>query len=158
MPTFYRAPWSNTLKISTLGFSGVILLMMALAGPVGVALGLGILLLGIFTIVRGYSIRNGYVIVYGLFWNKSYPVATLCDLERSPFITAGSTRTFGIGGLFSYWGYFRNPALGNYISFITEPANAVVLYYENLCVVISPDDPEGFIEEVRREYRRVRIS
>jgi hypothetical protein len=158
MPIFFRAPWSNTLKITSVVFTGVILLVMVLAGPVGVVFGAAILLLGGFMIVRGYSIREGQISVHGLVWNKSYPIATLCDLESSPFITAGSIRTFGIGGLFSFWGYFKNPTLGNYLSYITDPANSVVLYYDNIRIVISPEDPEGFIEEVRREYKRTRIT
>lgn len=158
MPAFYRAPWSNTLKITSIVFTGLMILVMVLAGPVGITIGISILLLCVVMIVRGYSIREGQIIVHGLVWNKSYPIATLCDLESSPFITTGSIRTFGIGGLFSFLGYFKNSTLGNYFSFITDPANTVVLYYDNTCIVISPEDPEEFIEEARREYKRVRIT
>ncbi len=158
MHAFYRALWSNTLKITSIVFTGLMILVMVLAGPAGITIGITILLLCVMMIVRGYSVREGQIIVHGLVWNKGYPIATLCDLESSPFITAGSIRTFGIGGLFSFLGYFKNPTLGNYLSFITDPANSVVLYYDSICIVISPDDPEGFIEEVRREYKRTRIT
>jgi cytochrome c biogenesis protein CcdA len=153
----FRAPWGNVLKISTAVFTALIVVIMIISGKLGLLLGTLILAIGVLMIVRGYSVQAGQVIVHGLFWNKAYPLVDLCDIESQPFATVGSIRTFGIGGFFSFWGYYHNPTLGSYLSFVTDAANTVVLKFENARIVVSPDDPVAFVEAVRREYRRIRV-
>jgi cytochrome c biogenesis protein CcdA len=156
-PQSFRAPWGNVLKISTAVFTALIVVIMIISGKLGLFLGALILAIGILMIVRGYSVQAGQVIVHGLVWNKVYPLIDLCDIESQPFATVGSIRTFGIGGFFSFWGYYHNPTLGSYLSFVTDAANTVVLKFENTRIVLSPDDPVAFVEAVRREYRRIRV-
>lgn len=131
---------------------------MIFTGFVGIIVGSVIILLSLLLMVRGYSIQNGMVVVHGLAWSKTYPIHTLCDIEYSPHGTTGSIRTFGIGGLFSYLGYFRSTSLGNYISYVTDNAREVILYFDGAVVVLSPDDPVSFIKEVRSTYRLLRVS
>jgi hypothetical protein len=156
-PQFFRAPWGNVLKISTGVLTILIFVVMIISGKVGLILGALILATGILMGVRGYSVQAGQVIVHGLVWNKAYPLGDLCDIESQPFATVGSVRTFGIGGFFSFLGYYHNPSLGSYLSFVTDAANTVVLKFENSRIVLSPDDPLAFVEAVRREYRRIRV-
>ncbi len=140
-------------------FLGIIILAMAFTGFYGALVGTIIILLSLLLMVRGYSVGNGIFTVHGLVWAKSYPLHTLCDIEHSPGITAGSIRTFAIGGLFSYLGYFQNERLGSYLSFVTDRAQEVVLYFnETVVIVVSPEDPIAFIEAVRHEYRRIRLN
>lgn len=64
----------------------------------------------------------------------------------------GSVRTFGNGGFFGFIGWFRHALLGSYRAYATDPANAVVLHFEDDTVVITPDDPAAFarsVEEAR---------
>ncbi len=158
MPTWFSAPWSNNLKISSAIFVSLLLFGMAVSGRTGAIAAGVILLFSLLMVVRGYSVRDGRLIVHGLVWNKVYELRELCDVESIPSVTSGSMRVFGIGGLFSYWGYFQNNELGRYLSYVTDSANSVVLYFDELKVVVSPDDPLAFVEAVRHEYRRIRVQ
>lgn len=58
----------------------------------------------------------------------------------------GTIRTFGNGGLFGYTGYFRNSRMGSMLWFCTRRSNYVlVVRASGPVVVITPDDPEGFV-------------
>ena len=155
---FFRAPWSKTLKITSLFVLGVLLIGVFVSGPAGAAL-LGVLLIGsLLLIVTGYSVQDGKMVVNGLLWRKSFDLADLEGLLYEPGITAGSIRTFGSGGLFSSLGYFSNNLLGSYLGFMTEPQNAVVLEFRDRLVVVTPENPEEFCKAVHSEQKHHRLS
>ena len=157
MNTFFKATWSQNLKLSTALFSGVMVLVMIIGGGIGALIGGLILLLCFLLLVRGYSLQENRLVVHGMLWSRSYPLECLVDIESSPFVTAGSIRMFGVGGLFSYLGYFRNPSLGDYLSYVTDPANIVVMKIDNQVILVSPEDPDAFIQAVRSIYLFRRI-
>lgn len=151
----FRAPWSNSLTITTgLVLAALLLGLVFLQGAPRLIVA-AILLASFLLMVRGYSIQNGRLYIHRLAWNNSFSLAELKDVEACPDITNGSIRLFGIGGMFSSTGSFRNQELGNYRAYLTDSKNAVVLTFSNECFVISPDDPEEFVRVVREEYRRV---
>lgn len=53
-------------------------------------------------------------------------------------------RSFGSGGLFASIGYFSNQVLGNYLAYITDPQNAVVVEFTNRLVVVTPKTQMGY--------------
>jgi hypothetical protein len=61
-----------------------------------------------------------------------------------------SWRVFGLGGVFAYVGRFSSAALGTYSAYVTDPSRTVVLRYgePGAVVVVSPDRPAAFVEEV----------
>ena len=61
----------------------------------------------------------------------------------------GSLRTMGIGGLFGFVGYFHNEILGSYRAYATNELNTVVLVFDGETIVVTPDDPEAFVEAVK---------
>ena len=55
---------------------------------------------------------------------------------------SGLIRTFGVGGLFGYYGKYYNSTLGRVNLYTTQRKNRILIVNrENVAVVISPDDP-----------------
>jgi hypothetical protein len=98
--------------------------------------------------IRGYSVREGKVMIHRLGWANKYDLATLSSVEVSPGATMGSVRAMGIGGLFGFVGYYRNEILGLYQAFATNEMNTVVLEFGSKKIVVTPDDPQAFAEAV----------
>ncbi len=57
-------------------------------------------------------------------------------------------RTMGIGGLFGFVGHYHNAVLGSYKAYATNDLNTVVLVFEEETIVVTPDDPAGFVAAV----------
>src|ERR1019366_1924921 len=62
---------------------------------------------------------------------------------------SGCIRLFGSGGLFGWYGLFRTTKLGERTWYVTNRSNAVVLITGARTVLVSPDDVDGFIGEIR---------
>ena len=58
----------------------------------------------------------------------------------------GSIRTMGNGGLFSFSGRYRSRKLGSFRAYVTDLRNCVVLKLAEQVIVISPENPEMFVE------------
>ncbi|MDT8286335.1 MAG: PH domain-containing protein [Elusimicrobiales bacterium] len=61
----------------------------------------------------------------------------------------GSLRTMGNGGLFGYYGNFWKKGVGKYLLYATR-SDRLVLVDNGKKYFLTPDEPELFIEEVRR--------
>ncbi|MEM0967585.1 MAG: PH domain-containing protein [Verrucomicrobiota bacterium] len=144
----FSAPWNHTLKTITIGFV-LISIAVAVFVPQTALILTIVVLLAFFLGVAGYSIRDGYLLVHRFGWCKRFPLESLTDLQVEPNAMMGSIRVFGIGGLFGYVGYFRNGLLGTYRIYGTDPKKSVVAKFDGKPVVITPDDPEAFVESVR---------
>jgi hypothetical protein len=107
-----------------------------------------ILLIGASFLVRGYSITDRDVVIHHLFFSRRLPLATLTRATIDPAAMAFSLRTFGIGGLGGYIGWFRNERLGAYQAYVTNAANMVVLVFGSKAVVISPVRPADFLADL----------
>jgi len=58
-------------------------------------------------------------------------------------------RTFGVGGLFGYFGKFRNSKIGNMTWYATRRNNAILINLKDgQKIVITPDNPESLIVEI----------
>jgi Bacterial PH domain len=54
-------------------------------------------------------------------------------------------RTFGVGGLFGYFGYFYNREIGSMLWYTSHQKNRILITTKNEeKIVISPDDPSLF--------------
>jgi hypothetical protein len=60
----------------------------------------------------------------------------------------GSLRTCGNGGVFSFTGWYWSQSLGFYRAFVMDLNRTVVLRFGRRTVVVSPDDPAGFVAEL----------
>jgi len=60
--------------------------------------------------------------------------------------TGGSIRTFGVGGLFGYYGHFANFALGRMTWYATRRDKAVLVTTKtNKKIVLTPDEPDSLV-------------
>lgn len=155
----FGAPWGKELTIMTL-FASIILLGLPIftlikgfsdnaALYVMIGLPLIIFTVCLFFIIRGYEVSNGVLAVQRLVWKNNIDLQKLRDVKVNPAAMKKSIRTFGNGGLFSFSGLFKNSELGSYRAFVTDPKKAVVLYFANRTIVVSPDRPNEFAAMVK---------
>ena len=150
MDVHFSAPWSQKVRLITLALSALLLFGALKAGLVGMLIGVGVLTLCLAFSVRGYSVAGGAVLIHHLGWAKRLPLADVKRAEVAPNVMVGSVRTFGIGGLFGIYGYFRNAVLGSYFAYATDPARAVVLEVGAKTFVVTPNDPARFVAAVEQ--------
>lgn len=160
MGSEFSAPWGKTLTIMTTVFSLLLIGpplfiffkipadQMQAAWP-AILLPIVILIGTALFTIRGYILSHGTLYVKRLFWNTAVPLADLQKVEIVPDAMSKSIRTFGNGGLYSFSGYFKNKTLGKYRAFVTDLKNTVVLTFPNRKIVLSPGNPERFVEMVK---------
>ena len=91
--------------------------------------------------------KRGRQIVLEL--DRVFERSELTSAEVDPDAMRG-TYAMPNGGLFSFGGrYCRNFRLGRYDACATDRAQAVVLRFGEHVVVLTPRDPERFVEAVR---------
>ncbi|MFT3783246.1 MAG: helix-turn-helix domain-containing protein [Nibricoccus sp.] len=166
----FRAPWARSVTAVTIG---VVLFTIAFSVlPLSLAkfttpprfivysailnwLLWAVVCFSLFFGVNGYSIRQGKLLVHRLGWATKFDLAQLSGFEANPHAMMGSIRLFGNGGIFCFHGYFRNAILGRYKAYVTNPALCVVLEFGERKIVISPDDPQTFVEALRDASRGI---
>jgi hypothetical protein len=79
-------------------------------------------------------------------------VLPLASIQRIETLEDHRTlrRVFGSGGLFGYYGTYREAALGDVKLYATRRAGRVILATSTGPVVLTPDVPDSFVSEVRR--------
>jgi hypothetical protein len=163
----FEAPWALSVKIVTPAVCGILVgavLIGATALPAhasgfvrGVAIAGPLLVLTATLpfLVRGYVLQERTLFVERLGWNTRVDLTALRSAAADPNAMRGSIRLFASGGLFGFFGLFRNRSLGSYRAYATDPRRAVVLKLSGRTVVVTPDDPAAFVAEVRQ---RIGIS
>ena len=151
MKSQYQAPWSRKLIITTAFFAVLLIVafivMNSLAATIFLSL---ILIVSVLLLVRGYSIVEGKLLIHRLGWAATYDLLSLKNAEWKPNITVGSIRSFGAGGFFGYVGRFKNNELGKYDAYVTDEQNSVLLEFDDKNIVVSPDEPEKFVDEISK--------
>lgn len=149
MREHFYAPWSTKLKLTTGAFAAVLVVAAVAAGGWGSAVIVGILIVAAAFAIRGYSVMDGKLLIHHLGWANKFDLSKLSKAEVSPGANMGSARTMGIGGLLGFVGYFHNQILGSYKAYATNELNTVVLVFGNETIVVTPDDPQAFVEAVK---------
>ncbi len=149
MREHFFAPWSTRLKVTTGIFAAVLIVAAVAAAGWGSAVVAGILVVAAAFAIRGYSVMDGKLMIHRLGWSTKFDLSELTKVEVNPGATLGSLRTMGIGGLFGFVGHFYNEVLGSYKAYATNEFNTVVLVFGRETIVVTPDDPEAFVEAVK---------
>jgi hypothetical protein len=152
MRTEFSSPWSTSLKLITATSIAVLGYVAALKlnQPVVPALIAAVLIVSAAFAVRGYSVTPQGLVIKRLGWSTEVALSKLGSVEVAPAAMSGSLRVFGIGGLFSFVGLYRNTRLGWYRCYATDPARAVVLRFSDRRVVVTPDNPQEFAQSITR--------
>jgi hypothetical protein len=100
--------------------------------------------------ILSYTISKDAILIRRLFWETRLDRAGLKSAELIPNAMRKSLRTFGNGGGFSFTGWYWSKPLGFYRAFVTDLNRTVVLRFGKRTVVVSPGDPEDFVEELKR--------
>ncbi|MCW5906238.1 MAG: hypothetical protein KIS94_00120 [Chitinophagales bacterium] len=110
-----------------------------------VALWLFILIVYLFRSVS-YTINESSVIVHRVIKDIAIPKADIVEKKQIPSEDMTWTiRTFGVGGLFGYYGKFFNTKFGSMIWYATQRKNYVMLVTQGVKFVLTPNDPEKFL-------------
>lgn len=157
----FSAPWSRSLRLSTL-WSVAVLMIVMLVGlfiwprqlPLWRVVMVGVpalVLLGALPfMVRGYVLTERQIEVRRLGWSTLLPIAGLVAVAGKPEGLRSSLCLFGNGGLFGISGWFWNRRIGRFRAFATDPDRAVLLAYrDGKKVVVTPHDVQHFIVRVR---------
>ena len=92
----------------------------------------------------GYTVEGPDVLVRR--WIGSVRIAGVSTARRAtPEDLARTVRLFASGGMFGYYGLFRNSKLGSTWWYVTDRDKAVVLTSSGKHVLVSPDDPDLFL-------------
>lgn len=100
--------------------------------------------------IKGYELSSNRFTVYRILWKNSFTLLSPLLAKRENGEAKISIRVFGNGGMFSASGYFWSRSLGIYRSFVTHPFRLVILKIGKKTLVLSPDDPDLFIQSVNQ--------
>ncbi len=153
----YQAPWGKPLK-----WVSMLLVILAVVNVIGMSFlpihGFGLLLakwaLPVIVLsclpfmVLGYQITDDAVFIKRPLWKTRLDRKSLKSAEVAPRAMKGSLRTCGNGGGFSFTGWYWSKSLGNYRAFVTDLDRTVVLRFEKRTIVVSPDAPEDFVQDL----------
>jgi hypothetical protein len=99
----------------------------------------------------GYNLEESRLSILRLVKNVSFNLSDIRTVRR--FATkemAGTTRRFGVGGLFGYFGRFYNTREGRLTFYSTRRDTALLLEtHAGKKIIISPDDPEELIRMLK---------
>lgn len=153
---YFQSPWGTLLKVFSLfgilvltGVPGWLLITNDYAVTEAIlycAIPIVVLFIGLLFTVRGYVIRGSVLGVRRLLWETEFDLSSLVSVKHDPRAMTGSIRTMGNGGLFSFSGRYRSRKLGSFRAYITDLRNCVVLKFAEQVIVISPENPEMFVE------------
>lgn len=156
----FNASWERRLStISSLATLILVLVVLETIAKVSrfdsgiIALRIGLVIfVGITSalfFIRGYSITTDAVQILHFGWTTSLKIKDLSGIERVPLGAMSGIGLFGIWGIFSFTGIARNSTYGVHSRYLTNRLHAVALKFGEKTVMISPDDPEEFINLLR---------
>ena len=157
---YFKAPWGRKLKT----ISGLITILLVVVpitswyifsdseltrgNLISIIFPLLILFAASLYTIRRYVVTPHEIIIERPIGPRRYPLTTLKKVLYEPALLDGSRRLFANGGLYSFSGTFTNKTLGTYQAYLTDGNKAVILFFEEGPVVVSPGDPQAFIDAI----------
>ena len=91
---------------------------------------------------RKYELQNGQLIIKRLIGAKVINLTDIIEIRKiNRGEMTGTIRTFGVGGLFGYYGKFHNSTFGHMTYYVTQRKNMILLKTKDeKKIIISPDD------------------
>lgn len=155
----YKTSLDNLAKGITIGvtilFAGIIVLGIfsisrdaGRAIPVSISVALILIYLIVFAFRPiNYNLTADKLIIHRLFTDAKIDRNQIKSVELVNKDKTGWTiRTFGVGGLFGYYGKFANTKLGSMTWYATRRNKTVLVQTMNgKKIILTPDEPEKFL-------------
>jgi hypothetical protein len=147
----FTASYDRTTKIiSAVVCLGLLAVVIGVQNFAAACLSLLVLAVCLAYSPRGYVLDGRSILVRRLVGTARIPLDEVREARRAtPGDFRGSIRLWGSGGLFGYYGLFSTASLGKSTWYVTNRSNAVVLTTAAKTVLLSPDDPDGFLASIR---------
>jgi hypothetical protein len=96
-----------------------------------------------------YMLTSDNLIIHRLFADVKIQRSQIKSIELlEKTATSWSIRTFGVGGLFGYYGKFLNSKLGSMTWYATRRDRMILIVtIDNRKIIVTPDDPNKFMAE-----------
>lgn len=158
--TRFSAPWSSTVSVLTLVVIALLLTTSAVscyampdkapltARLLAIVTPIAVLAFTLPFMVRGYVLTERELLIERLGWKNRIALGEIASTEIDPKAMRGSIRLCGCGGLFGFFGWFRNSKLGVYRAYCTDLKRCVVVKLTHRTIVVTPDDPAKFTAEL----------
>ncbi|MEI6235989.1 MAG: PH domain-containing protein [Planctomycetota bacterium] len=159
-PSKFTAPWSTSLKATTVFVYVLLFVTIAVAIYKGAPMPLILIVPGVAVltvcvtalfIIRGYELTHDELLIPRLIWTNRIPLSGLSGAIADPKASYGSIRLCGNGGLYCFCGWFWNSRFGMYRVFATDFKKTVVLTIDGKTILVTPGDPEGFVKAIKEE-------
>lgn len=148
----FSASFDRTAKIvSSVVCLGLLAVMFAVHNIILATLSLLVILLSFAYSPRAYSLEDGCIVVSRrLAGSARIALKDVGEARRAtPDDFRGCIRLGGSGGLFGYYGLFSTTKLGRSTWYVTNRGSSVVVVTAAKTVLLSPDDPDGFLRTLR---------
>jgi hypothetical protein len=153
-----RTTWISTaFGLAVLIGAGAVVLAVAPGDGFGRGVGAGVVL--VLALVAGLSwalapaafrVEAGALVVERPLRPIRVPLAEVeAAMLLPPEALRGAVRMGGSGGLFGWYGRYRSPALGAFKLYASRRSGLVLVDARAERYVLSPDEPERFVEELR---------
>ncbi len=104
---------------------------------------------------RGFSLDDKGIIVHRPFKNAHIAfdkIQSATKIAKVP--PKGLIRTLGNGGLFGYYGDFRNDEFGDMDWYLTKRQNVILIRTDKTKILISPNNPDTFLSELNQHLTK----
>ncbi len=102
----------------------------------------------------GYGLADSALLVRRPAGDVVLPFGAITEARDDPHPFEGAIRIAGNGGLFGFWGRFRSSRLGAFTAYATRRDRGVVLDVAGGRVVLTPDEPDRLLADVRPRIGR----
>ena len=157
----YKASYDNTVKFVTISFTALLTFLVffelttlsnieSIFVPVLIlCVLLSVLVVSFLISVSSYTIETDNITINKRIGNI---VINKSDIQSIKLLSKDdlkwTIRTFGVGGLFGYYGKFSNRKIGSMTWYVTHRNKTILITTTaGKKILISPDEPETFITE-----------
>lgn len=139
-------------------FAFIIISQFMLVKEIGFVFPTSVCILLVFTYLLAFTFKpihykiNNKQLVIHRFWNdvkidfNTIKHIEYLDKEKMSWVV----RTFGVGGMFGYFGQFYNAKIGSMTWYATRRNKTVLIITNNQKkIVLTPDEPEEFVMRLK---------
>lgn len=99
-------------------------------------------------LVLGYEVSAGEISIRRLGWVKRIPLTGISSVTCDPLALRGATKIIGNDGYLAMIGLFKSKKMGFFRAFVTDGSRVVILKWQDKTILISPDEPQTFIQSL----------